>query len=206
MQTVTKRLVVDSRDRANGSSNSYIYDLEQVLHNIVSIQLSYAWYEKRGTQNYTVLTVDELATNSHISSNRYLRDGFCILPLTNYINELTTETSLNTTHTFVQPMSSLSKLTIRFLNHDGTAYDMREHLLVFSLSCYEYDAAIEHDSRRFPNVLDNSLIVLNLPQNFTKHELNERYRAMKRDAKNEHELKVLKKAYLDLVKRTRTRQ
>lgn len=201
-------LTIDSRNRntqSYPSPNHYIYEFDDVLKNVDSIELVYAIYDKVGTDFYVNLHITELSPNA-ISNNSAIRDSFTQLPLLTYLNEYSSE-KFRSFKKFIKPIAKLPKLTFKFIRHDGSLYPMTEHLLIFRISYYMYSGNIEFNALGEKNIEDDSLTILNLPSNYNKEELNESYLMKKKSLLEKNgsatEYQSIKNAYTDLNSRLR---
>lgn len=198
-------LTLDSRNRDTGTyplSNHYIYKFDDVIKNVESVELVYAIYDKVGTDFYANIHIEEISPNT-ISNNSHIRDSFTQLPMLTYLNEYTTK-QFRSIKVYNKPISKLTKFSIRFLKYDGSLYPMNEHLLIFQISYYLYVGNIEFNVRGEKNIEDYSLMVMDLPQNYTKEQLKMSY-VMKRKSIEENvsnlDRTVLKRAFKDLYAR-----
>jgi hypothetical protein len=119
----------------------YVVDLNMSFKNVVYVELVSAIYDKFGTEQYVNLYIDELASNL-VSNNNTLSGAFTQLPLTLPVNHYTSS-MFKSVRLFEQPLSKLSRLTIRFLSHDGTLYPIKDHYLRFEVACCKYEASVE---------------------------------------------------------------
>lgn len=208
MDVKQEYLTIDSRNRDKTNfqnPNHYIYEFDDVLKNVESVELVYAIYDKVGTDFYVNLHISELGTNA-ISNNPAIRESFTQLPLLTYLNEYSSD-KFRSMKLFPKPIPKLQRLTFRFTRFDGTLYPMMEHMLIFQISYYLYSGSIEFNAFGNKNIEDNSLTVLNLSSNYSKEELNESYVMKKKsllDANGSaHDYQAIKNAYTDLNSRIR---
>jgi hypothetical protein len=111
---------------------------DDVFHNVVSVQLVFAVYEKTGTETYVNLRIDELSPNL-IANSSYITGSFCQLPMIQPINMYDTS-MFKIIKLFDRPLAKLGKLTIQFVNSDGKEYPMIDHFLKFELVCLRFNS------------------------------------------------------------------
>jgi hypothetical protein len=120
-------------------AHTYVVTFDNIFKDVVAVQLVFAVYEKSGLDTYVNLQIDELSPNI-ISNSTYLADSFCQLPLLSPLNTYNTS-MYRCIKTFEKPLSKLSKLSIKFLKPDGTAYQMRDHFLKFEIKCMKFSGS-----------------------------------------------------------------
>lgn len=203
----TLNLTVDSRDRDRSRATtpaSYTYTLEDTVRNVSAITLTHAVYPRSGDDLYVNLHIEELSPPSVWSKNHVNRGSFAQLPLLHVLNEFRDDTRCREQR-LAKPIAKLSKLTLRFLKHDGTAYDMADHLLIFRVRYLTTSESIEFRASGERSATDVSLRALDLPPHYTAAELNGAYLARKQaivqSGAHASELVMLKAAYRDLVRR-----
>jgi hypothetical protein len=151
--TVTKFLLIDSRDRdivMHPEPNSYVVQFDNIIKNLCEVELMYALYYKNDAEQYVNLQITEFLPDT-ISNNQYNRDAFVQLPLIDYINEFSSQRA-SALKIFQQPLSKLSRITIKFMKYDGTLVDIGEHFMKFRVTYYNYnnlDTLVKTDEQKY---------------------------------------------------------
>ena len=191
MEKRKTHLLIDSRERllkVYPNANDYVINLDNILKNVISVNLIYAIYPKAGIEFYVNLIIDEFNSKC-ISNNQVLRDSFIQLPLLNYYNEFRQD--VHNKVTFLKPISKLSKLTLKFVDIFGEKYEIGEHFLRFEIEYYVFDSNPEY------HILTKKRdYFMNLPENYTKRDLNFIYYHEKEKLETDTEKKELKKQYV----------
>jgi hypothetical protein len=111
----------------------YVISFDNIFKNVISVQLVFAVYEKNGTDLYVNLHIDELSPNL-ISNSNFITGSFCQLPMLQPLNSYDSG-MYKCIKVFEKPLAKLSRLSIKFLNPDGSLYPMRDHFLKFEINC-----------------------------------------------------------------------
>lgn len=138
-------VAIDSRYRDKtkySATNEYVVDFPHPFKNVVSVELVHAIYEKFGVEQYINLYIEELAPNLH-SNNNIIAGAFTQLPLINPLNAYDSS-QFRSVRLFDQPLSKLSRLSMRFLAPDGSLYPIKEHFLRFEIRCCKNDSVVEN--------------------------------------------------------------
>lgn len=139
--TYVKNVGIDSKYRdltKYPSASEYVVVFDDVFHNIVSVQLVFAVYEKTGTETYVNLRIDELSPNL-VANSSYITGSFCQLPMVQPVN-VYDMSMFKTIKQFDRPLSKLGRLTIQFVDSDGKSYPMRDHFLKFEVVCLRFNS------------------------------------------------------------------
>jgi hypothetical protein len=206
MEILSNYLIIDSNDRnktIHPNPDSYTVQLNDILKNVTYIKLVYAVYNKYGKNMYVNLHVEEFSPNA-ISNNQFIKDSFTQLPLIDYITEYKNDVYESDKRLLNNPISKLSKLTIKFLDNEGQLYSVGEHMLKFRIEYYNHNEVPEiHLNKRNTQMISHLNKIGLSTQIFTKDDLKE---ALKKKAKefsgNEEVMRDLKKAYIFLKERT----
>lgn len=146
---------LDSRHRDASkypSPNDYVVDLPETLRDVVSVELVYASYTKFCADDYFILSIDELEPNL-LSCSQNAQNAFTQLPLLNdNVNTYNSRMQYRSIKRFLQPRSSLSKMTVRMLLNSGTMAPIREHVMRFEIRCrVDAPAPDEFTMRAYPS-------------------------------------------------------
>lgn len=206
MEILSNYLIIDSNDRnkkIHPNPDSYTVQLNDILKNVTYIKLVYAVYNKQGKNMYVNLHIEEFSPNA-ISNNQYIKDAFTQLPLIDYITEYKNDVYESDKRLLNNPISKLSKLTIKFIDNDGQLYSVGEHMMKFRIEYYNHNEVPEiHLNKRNTQMISHLNKIGLSTQIFTKDDLKE---ALKKKVKefsgNEEVMRDLKKAYIFLKERT----
>ena len=206
MEILSNYLIIDSNDRnkkIHPKPDSYTVQLNDILKNVTYIKLVYAVYNKQGKNMYVNLHIEEFSPNA-ISNNQYIKDSFTQLPLIDYITEYKNDVYESDKRLLNNPISKLSKLTIKFIDNDGQLYSVGEHMMKFRIEYYNHNEVPEiHLNKRNTQMISHLNKIGLSTQIFTKDDLKE---ALKKKVKefpgNEEVMRDLKKAYIFLKERT----
>jgi hypothetical protein len=206
MEILSNYLIIDSNDRnkkIHPNPDSYTVQLNDILKNVTYIKLVYAVYNKQGKNMYVNLHIEEFSPNA-ISNNQYIKDSFTQLPLIDYITEYKNDVYESDKRLLNNPISKLSKLTIKFIDNDGQLYSVGEHMMKFRIEYYNHNEVPEiHLNKRNTQMISHLNKIGLSTQIFTKDDLKE---ALKKRVKefsgNEEVMRDLKKAYIFLKERT----
>jgi hypothetical protein len=216
-------LVIDGRGRpktsASSSSSSsashYIVAFDDVYKSVMSVELVFALYDtSNSTHKYVNLFIDEL--DSSLKSNyRYADGAYCQLPTTAVVGATNSyfTNMFRTYKTFNKPLAKLGRMTIRFVDPDGTPSNISEdHLLRFEITCMQLtgevsnwkhmDIITDKTATQYQYKEDTHYKVLgidpsNLPESWTDIQriFKERYKELKANNASPQELRVLKNAF-----------
>ena len=209
MEILSNYLIIDSHDRDKNiypNPDSYTIQLHDVLKNITYIKLVYAIYNKHGNNMYVNLHIEEFSPNA-ISNNQYLKDSFTQLPLIDYINEYKNEIIImdyeSDKHLLNNPISKLTKITIKFIDNDGALYTVGEHMLKFRIEYYNHNGAPEIHLNKKDTQLITHLNTIGLSsQVYTREQLKESLKnKVINFSENKTAMREIKKAYLFLKER-----
>jgi hypothetical protein len=144
-------LLIDSRLRDTSkyiTPAQYSFELSLPLQNVKSIELVHAIYGKNDSnpEKYAYLCVKEVSTKCFISTSRsYPLDDnnvFTYLPFHKQLQdtleyEFTSQT-FKAIHTFEEPLTNLSSLSIAIIDKDGRLFPIQEHMLCFVLTTADF--------------------------------------------------------------------
>lgn len=139
--------LIDSRSRNKNvypDASRYAVNIATPFKNVVKVELANAIYERNGQENFVYLNIDELDGNLETNNNE-VRGSFTQLPLLHSVNNYNSGiTHFRSVRLFERPLARLARMSISFLNHDGSLYPMQDHALRFEITTCKNDASIEN--------------------------------------------------------------
>lgn len=155
-------VAVDSRFRDMSTfptTATYIVPFDEIFKNVISVELVYALFERptnAAAMKYASLYIEELSGNTTGNANA-LKGAFTQLPITDgSMNRsvIYTKKTFRSIKIFHQPLSKLSRFTIRFMNFEEQPLQMSEHFMRFEVTCLKTISVPEWKDM---NVVSNSV-------------------------------------------------